>query len=620
LLNLTALDLMGIDDLLALADTQDDPVLGMVLALLFAARNDGGLCIDLKAGYAPVQWPAPLAEAIGHALQRFLDRLRRGQYQTLIVEPNDSRTAPLVWVANGQRCLLYFQKYEWHERRLMAGLQALIQQSPAAPVTPQQTAAIITDLYSKKRVLRFSAERVPIAPDPDQATAISLALQHQFCVVSGGPGTGKTAVMVNILRALTRAGVDPQAMALAAPTGRAAQRMTETLTALLHNVRKPWPQDHSLETLQAATLHKLLGYRSGRHDFLHHAGYPLPYKAVIIDEASMVDVVMMAHLVDAIDHKTTRLILIGDKDQLPSVEAGAVFAQIMPQQHTRTPLGARQVTLQRSYRVGRRLRILAERVNSGELPAQEAVTFTDAIAPSKDCWHWVKPAPRQQWPALLEQWGERHYMHDKIGAAIYTDLVTEAAGISPSQIITDTHGCNLLDRIFTRFQAAKILTVLRRGPYGSEWINAHLAHSLAGKIDQSSAGGKIFNGMPVVCSRNDYRRGLFNGEMGVVLAHEDSDYAYFKRDGGYRSFPAAQMPFWEPALAITIHKSQGSEFGQILLVLPEEPHHRLLTREILYTGITRARYQVTLYGSHQSLQTALRTRLNRNPGRMHRLF
>lgn len=571
LLGLPPLDVMGIRDLLALGHIDNDPDLSVVLGLLFAARNEGGLCIPLRPDSASARWPAPLISLAGQSLQRFLDKLQQGAYRALVADVGSNRAAPLVFVGHKHQPLLYFQKYECYERRLMEGLRALVPQPPADPVSPVRATAIIAELFSEQLVLRVGTAKSPILADPDQTAAIGVTLQHQFCIVSGGPGTGKTAVMVNLLRALTQAGIEPRDIALAAPTGRAAQRMSETLATLIEGVRQPWPQDNVLASLQAATLHKLLGYRSGRHDFLYDADYPLPFAAVVIDEASMVDVVMMARLVEAVDRRATRLVLIGDKDQLPSVEAGAVFAQLMPAVDEGTLLSARQVTLRHSYRAGRQLQALAERVNCGELPPQDPVRFSAAITPGDDCWYRVSPAPRQHWPVLLEQWGTRHYLKGQPGAQSYADLIAESADRSPAQLVADGEGRRLLDQIFTRSQAAKILTVVRRGPHGSEWINAHLARTLAAKLGQTRAEGQLFNGAPVICSRNDYRRGLFNGEMGVVLRHEDSAYAYFKRADGYRYFAVVQMPFWEPALAITVHKSQGSEFDQILLCFQKNP-------------------------------------------------
>lgn len=620
LLGLTPLDVMGIRDLLALGDIDNDPDLSVVLGLLFAARNEGGLCIPLTPDPASARLPAPLITLAGQGLQRFLGKLQRGAYQALVADGTSDRAAPLVLVDHERHPLLYFQKYECYERRLMEGLRALVPQPPADPVSSARAAAIVADLFSEQRVLRVGAAKEPILADPDQTAAIGVALQHQFCIVSGGPGTGKTAVMVNLLRALTQAGVEPRAIALAAPTGRAAQHMSETLAGLLNSIRRPWPQDIALSALQAGTLHKLLGYSSGRHDFLYHADYPLPFAAVVIDEASMVDVVMMARLVEAVDRRATRLILIGDKDQLPSVEAGAIFAQLMPVRETKNPLSARQVTLQHSYRAGRRLQALAERVNRGELPPQDPVRFSAAIAPGHDCWYRVNPTRRRHWPARLEQWVTRHYLKARPGAQPYADLVAESADRSPKQLIADGDGRRLLDQIFTRSQAAKILTVVRRGPHGSEWINAFLARTLAPRLDPTGGEGSLFSGAPIICSRNDYRRGLFNGEMGVVIRHQGVNYAYFRRSQGFLYFPVIQTPFWELALAITVHKSQGSEFDEILLVLPDDPRHRLLTREIIYTGITRARRQITIYGSEETLQTALQNRLSRNPGRMGGIF
>ena len=619
-LGLTPLDIMGIRDLLALGDIDNDPDLTVVLGLLFAARNQGALCIPLRPDIRSAHWPAPLISLAGQSPQRFLDKLQRGIYRALVADEGDNHAAPLVCVSHEHQPLLYFQKYEYYERRLMAGLRALVPQPPADPVSPETAATIIAGLFCEQRVLRIGAANSPILADPDQTAAIGVALQHQFCIVSGGPGSGKTAVMVNLLRALTRAGIEPQEIALAAPTGRAAQRMSETLAALIEGVRQPWPQDHALASLQAATLHKLLGYRSGRHDFLYHADYPLPFAAVVIDEASMVDVAMMARLVEAVDRRTTRLILIGDKDQLPSVEAGAVFAQLMPAVDEGTLVSARRVTLRHSYRAGRQLQALAERVNRGELPRQVPVRFSAAIAPGDDCWYRVSPEPRQQWPTRLQQWATRHYLKGQPGVQSYADLVAESADRSPSQLVADGEGGRLLDRIFRMSQATKILTVVRRGPHGSEWINTFLARTLITRLDPPGGGGTLFSGAPIVCSRNDYRRGLFNGEMGVVLRHQGVGYAYFRRAQGFRYFPVTQTPFWELALAITVHKSQGSEFDQALIVLPEEPHHRLLAREILYTGITRARRQVTIYGSEGAIQAALKNRLKRHAGRMKGMF
>ncbi|WP_324046388.1 exodeoxyribonuclease V subunit alpha [Aeromonas caviae] len=449
-----------------------------------------------------------------------------------------------------------------------------------------------------------------------QKLAAATAAARPFAVISGGPGTGKTTTVAKLLAILVETGLQggkAPAIRLVAPTGKAAARLTESIGAALQALDLPPEWVQAIPT-EAGTLHRLLGVIPGRSQFRHHRGNPLHLDLLVVDEASMVDLPMMARLLDALP-RHARLILLGDKDQLASVEAGAVLGDICcfieqgisPAQADwlsrqtgyrlqGTPAGARVrdslCLLSKSWRFDQHSGIgqLARACNSGDGAAVEAVWgagFGDIR---------LHPWAGEAYDALIAQ-----------GVAGYGSYLKAArAGEDPAAV-------------FKAFNGFQILCALRDGPFGVTGLNERLELALA-KAGLIQRDGDWYAGRPVMVVRNDHGVGLYNGDMGLCLPDDTGRLkVWFEQpDGTLRALLPSRLPPHETVYAMTIHKSQGSEFAHTVLVLPDSPSP-LLTRELVYTGITRAKVRLDLYGDRALLAQAVRKKTERYSGLAQRL-
>ena len=422
--------------------------------------------------------------------------------------------------------------------------------------------------------------RQPILLSDEQRAAVLYAASRALAVVSGGPGTGKTAICAALCRALVRSGVAPSAIRLAAPTGKAAQRLGASVRAGLAGAEEEADRQLAAELPEARTLHRLLGYQPDSGRFRHHAGAPLRAEVVIVDEASMVDLVLMEQLARAL-RPTTRLVLFGDADQLPSVEAGAVLRDLAAG-------GACRLT--RSYRMdardpaGRAILEAARAVRAGVVGPWPAPDPAPAVRLVDD-WFETRIAAGGRWAALaraLSRLGE-----DGVG-----DRAGEVAELT-----------GLLE-------SSRMLSVTRRLRRGTEALNRLFHRRAAAALGVVDAGRYEFlPGEPVVVRENDHARGLYNGDCGLVAAAGRGAGAlravFPGQDGTWRIFPlAALRPRLELAYALTVHQSQGSEYDHVALVLPDADIP-LATRELVYTALTRARRSIALYGSAEVLRAAV---------------
>jgi exodeoxyribonuclease V alpha subunit len=617
-LELSALDYMTIRDLVVIGGCRGDVPLIAVLMVMFAGLREGSLCLALDNKHFLEYLSADDRGNAADFLADFLEGLAAGRYEKLVTQ-NGADYLPLIMDTAGGRQLLYFQKYHVHEKRLKDRIEAYLAAAVSLPLPDETIDARIDDLYAEQGAIRVGADNHPIARDARQVDAIRMALRNQFAIISGSPGTGKTSLLVNILRCLLQEGLAAEQIILGAPTGRAAQRMTETIQSNAASIAAPAPEDAALLELQGSTLHKLLGYRRRSHSFYYRETNPLPAAVVVIDEVSMVDVVMLDKFLQALDPARTKLILLGDKNQLPSVEAGAVFAEMIPDGSRAAVFKDRFVVLEKVYRSGTHLLELAAQVNQGAFPAFQAVGFESAVSQKPDQWAFVNAESYQAWQQHLRRWTTHHYLDPAFaGEGSYADLVQQAGTLSADDLAATDAGDVLLGRLFAVVERARILSFLRNGIYGCTIINAVIAGQLRLVCDPLAARqADGFSGAIIIITRNDYAKGLFNGDVGIILKDERASYrAFFHRSGEYISFPVNLLPAWEYAFAMTVHKSQGSEYDDVLLVLPDDETHRMLSIEIVYTGITRAKKRVVLYGTQGALKTALQRKIQRRSGFM----
>ncbi len=508
--------------------------------------------------------------------------------------PDDFK--PLIYL----RPFIYPHRLLCAERALAQRLAALIKTPPLA-VDDQNLHNLLAEFAAEgSRRLDLSAE---------QRAAIGCAARAPLTIISGGPGTGKTSIVLAILRVLLGGGLAANEIALAAPTGKAAYRIGESISENL-------PADPGSRAAKAypkpTTVHRLLGYSPTRRRFRYHRNNPLEARLVVIDEGSMLDLELMARLLDAL-RPDARLIILGDGDQLPSVSAGAVFRDLLPAADADSSALSRNcVRLTRSYRMdidrasgGAILRLRERHVNAGGKDVF-ALTGSDGAAAvlRRDCaeqldfagTEWLDQEPLSG--AFLERWYAKQLRGEEAAGAAenHVFLATEDGFATPE--------CDSLRRVFAQVSSARILCVTRVLDSGSDRINALLHRRVAREKGTASDRERFMVGEPVMVLRNDYERGLFNGDQGVVLrvgrpGSEAKAMAVFPRAENFVGFPLdALKEHLELCYAMTVHKAQGSEFDAVAVIMPSKDLP-ILTREILYTAVSRARRSVTIVGARE---------------------
>lgn len=464
-------------------------------------------------------------------------------------------------------------------------------------------------------LLRQGLDRLfPSAAEMDwQQLAAAMAVLQSLIIISGGPGTGKTHTVTAILALLieqAQAKKQKLRIAVAAPTGKAAARLTESM----RNARSALNVAESVKQsvpIEALTLHRLLGVRPDQLTPRHHQQNPLHLDVLVVDEASMIDLPLMNRLLAALP-QGARLIVLGDKDQLSSVEAGSVFADLcggepesaysadfkrrlgslkdwqFPSSTSddSSALRDNMALLRKSYRfhphsgIGR----LAKAVNSGDLQSLRKLLSTDHSDIG-----WCAPAS--------------HRLSAELGAY----AVSAFAPVMAAQTV---------EQALDELQGFRILCAVRRGPTGVERVNQLVQKALA-EAAYIRASTEFYAGRPIMVTRNDYSLGLFNGDIGILWPDATQNgalRAWFKLpDNSIRSLMPGRLPAHETAFALTVHKSQGSEFARVLLLLPESDSP-VLSRELIYTGITRAAESIEIWGDKVIFEQAVQRRVARTSG------
>jgi len=565
---------------------ESHPEVLLAAALASRAVGLGHVCLDLvrHADRAPIVDDSGALIEIEAAprLDAWVAALRASR----LVAPahRDAPPAPLV-LDDAHR--LYLRRYWVHQETLAEAIAA--RAGDAVPLLAPE---------ALERALARLFPALAGRPNADmQRVAARMAVQRRFCVISGGPGTGKTYTVVRILALLVEqaqaAGAPVPRMLLLAPTGKAAARLRESILAGKHDLACSAAVAAAIPA-EAATIHRALGARPGRGaSFSRGRARPLPADLVLVDEASMVDLALMAHLVDAMP-PAARLVLLGDQDQLASVEAGAVLGDICntgSPQRCDLARGIVELTESHRYRADGGIGRLAAAIKAGDAPALW-VAFEDARE-SEVAWR-APESSETLGPAL-----EAHILGG------FEDYL--AADSAPQRLAA-------LDRF-------RILCAHRRGPAGVETVNQQVERLLADR-GRLRLDGAWYVGRPILVTRNDYQLRLFNGDVGVIAEAAGDPrrrVAVFAEGDGVRELSPARLPPHETVFAMSVHKSQGSEFDRVAVLLPPLPSP-IVSRELLYTAVTRARQRVLVVGPRAVVEHAVAQRVERTSGLRDRLW
>ncbi len=574
------------------------PLLGLAAALVSRWRSSGHICLNLEEVAGTVFPDPPIDEVRSVLVPPLKTCVRELKKSPVVGSPGEFK--PLILDARNR---LYLHRYWEYEQSLASEILKRAAAEPDAPAS--------AELSGKLQALLPAESGGSLNW---QCVATAAAVRRKFCVISGGPGTGKTHTLVLILALLLQLERHRKLrIAVAAPTGKAAARIQDSIRSAKETLACSEAIKAQLPE-RAMTIHRLLGYIPNSAYFRYNAENPLPYDVVAVDEASMVDLALMAKLFQAIP-PSARVILLGDKDQLASVEAGAILGDICSagggdgfsaefSQHFqnltgktlpvrgrgRAVLADCVVQLRRNYRFGEGSAIhrLSNAINDGRTEEALKIIQDSSSGWASDLTAAVLPRRAELKAALRKRVMEGFSEFLKAS----DPLETLAA--------------------LARF---RVLCALREGPFGVAGLN-QLTEEILEAAGLIKALGPWYAHRPIMITRNDYNLKLFNGDIGVILpdtAGGEPRAFFLGPDNEVRKILPLRLPEHQTAYALTVHKSQGSEFDRVLLVLPDR-ESPVLSRELLYTGITRARKSVELWFEEKVFRAALSRRVSRTSG------
>jgi len=539
------------------------PRLGHVYVDLATIRETATVDAEEAVDLSTLAWPA---------VAPWTERLRASDLVAVGEEGGANRPLRLVGTS------LYLDRYWREERQIAADLQTLGAEAPAD---------VDEDVLADGLARLFPGDA-----DERQRAASAAAVRHRFAVVAGGPGTGKTTTVARIVALLAEqaeaAGRPQPLIALAAPTAVAAARLEEAVHDAAEGLDASDAVRAQLREASASTLHRLLGWRpDSQSRFRHHRGNRLPHDVVIVDETSMVSLSQMARLLEAV-RPQARLILVGDPGQLTSIEAGAVLGDIVGPADDGPPS---IVVLSRIHRFGGAIGAVAEAVRRGDADAA-----IEALSSEEVTWLPVDPET------------------DSALAPVHDGAVSAARAVIDAARAGDAH------RALSALASFRVLCAHRRGPYGVETWTDRIERWLANEVEGFGAEGQWYVGRPLLVTENDYGLRLYNGDTGVVVATDTGRVsAAFERRGELIEFSPTRLGAVDSVYAMTVHKSQGSQFAAAAVLLPA-PTSQILTRELLYTAVTRARERLILVGTEEAVRAAVARPVARASGLRWRLW
>ena len=553
-------------------------VLAPFVYLLSKKLSEGHICLNIDL-------LADELEGLPVNYQKIIENDREKLvYEQLVTDENGRQP----FILHNRR--LYLERYFAYETKILNGILTLIKNGEPLIANRCTTLLANCELINDLFKGNFSQDEIDW-----QMAGVLVGVINNFTIITGGPGTGKTTTLAKLLAVLYT--IEPNIrVALAAPTGKAAMRMAESLQSA--RIDAPESVVNRIKALEPVTLHRLLKSVPNSTQFRHNAENPLPEDVIVIDEASMVDVALFAKLMEAV-RPQTRLIFLGDKNQLASVEAGSMLGDLCQFE----PI-----------------------INT--VPQETAIVLNAVLK---------LPAAKQLHPLAghIIELKKSHRFSDtsEIGNLSRAILAGQIEAIKPGSDVTIDHNFNhhLLAAFFAGFEtyinegditqalqklnSQRILCAVWEGEQGVTHLNTLVEEYLKSK-KLIRITSDFYENRPIMVSRNYYDLGLFNGDTGIIRPDENGNLKAWFSDGkgGVRDVLPHYISEVQTVFAMTIHKSQGSEYDRVLILLPENGGERLLTRELLYTAVTRAKNSVAIQASHEVMRTTVITSVQRASG------
>jgi exodeoxyribonuclease V alpha subunit len=612
----------------------DDRIVLIVLILIsLAALQEGSTRFPITGplSVAPMRrmldalCVSGFGDGATHKLATSIEILVRSNRASAVVGQREDDYKPLLYLAP---YIMHHSSYHC-ERELAIRLGELLRESQSQ-LDAEKVDRALQDVISRPVIVQGKR----IAMSDEQCKVVATSARAGMTVISGGPGTGKTSIIVAIMRLMVRLGVDPSQITLAAPTGKAAYRMGECIQESLTGIERRDLVDQALldARLEPATIHRMLGYSPDSGRFRHHRNNPVSAKVVIVDEGSMLDLKLMERLTSAIQ-AGARLILLGDANQLPSVAAGSVFRDLAPlRDDDASPLSAASARLEINHRMkrenaaGRGILHAAQSIKDGDAKFLNAIDDAGTLIAARRSspaeltfsgLEYLATASRDIGP-FLDRWYIDRVRGGTEVAEFFTHEYVERDGSF------NEADCKRLRHLFAHAGRSRILCVTRVFETGADRINARLHSRAVESLGVGTDWVRFVVGEPLIVLRNDYERGLFNGDNGIRLRVRRGNgsqipMAIFPRGDNFVAFRFETLrESVELGYAMTVHKAQGSEFDSIAIVLPDKPM-AVLTRELIYTAVSRSRTSVVIVGDESTLNHAIATRVERFSGLAERL-
>lgn len=584
----------------------------LLIYYLLWSIEKGNLCIDLKNSKQLEQFTQEILkeenEIQWEKTYKILNKIKKLS--------NFDKIFYLYPESDNTYKFLFFKKH-FEAQNLLKEKIKIIQTIQNQIVIDKNTKNIIESYLKKVNKL-----------DETQKLAIILSILQKFLIISGGPGTGKTTIASHIIGLHIELGMPAFRIGIAAPTGRAASRLYESLKSNLNGIIDL----NHLNLIEPKTLHRFLYFKPYKNEFYYGENNYLPYDLILVDESSMIDIHLIKQLFSAISFEETKLILLGDHNQLPSVQEGNTLADLKPTKKVTLPeienylkefkikppenFNPYFIELTKSYRSIQIIKELADKIKENDMGLidqlnQNKVSYSKDIFNKDNPIFWIEETDKEKIKAIIKDYIEVKIIKPS------NDLLKKIIKQNKKEWHLDFQEKNPLHKLYEIISNHKILTPLKVGPLGTESIHQYLIHSLYKNLNIDP----VQEGMPIIITQNDYYNELYNGDIGIILKDNKKNYyACFKGKDQYLLYSFMSLNYYDYSYAITIHKSQGSEYEEVLLILPEIEENQahsiinLYNRQILYTAITRAKRKIYLISSEETLKKTIENKIERISG------